>query len=508
MTKAQYPVIDLFAGPGGLGEGFSSLLCNQKPVFQTVVSIEKDTFAHRTLLLRHFFRSFDPQNTPVEYYYYLAGEIDWAQLNEYYPTQWNKACESALKISLGENSHEEVKEIILKKLNGNKKWVLVGGPPCQAYSLVGRSRRANDPDFEQDEKHFLYKEYLKILIDHKPPIFVMENVKGLLSAKVKGEPVIQKILRDLSNPKKAIGHSDNGLSYRLYSLSEKGEFKGEVDPVSFVVKAEQYGVPQARHRMFIVGIRSDLDVVPEILEKQKQITAKDVIGKMPKIRSGITKGTDTAERWQKVILEASKASWLKNIAAANDEFSRKIDRYLSNPSVLPRQRSSQIYTAPKAMQDWYCDENLKVLTLHESRPHMETDLYRYLFAAFYSTVFEISPKLSDFPDELLPNHKNVEEGRNGKMFADRFRVQLPNRASATITSHMSKDGHYFIHYDPLQCRSLTVREAARLQTFPDNYHFEGTRTQQYHQVGNAVPPYLAKQIAEIIKDVLDRIGKD
>ncbi len=500
MTVYPYPVIDLFAGPGGLGEGFACLVSKRKFSFKTLVSIECDIHAHRTLLLRHFFRNFYPKKPPKEYYEYLAGNIAFDDLEKTHPPQWKSARQSALKISLCKDNRKEVKKTISNHLNGCKKWVFVGGPPCQAYSLVGRSRRTNDPDFQSDQKHFLYREYLKIITDHKPPVFVMENVKGLLSAKVGGALVIQKIIRDLSQPKKAVSQSDNGLSYKLYSLSKRGEFTEEADLASFVVKAEEYGVPQARHRMFIVGIRSDLDVIPETLEKKEAVTVKGVIGKMPRIRSGISKGADSPERWKQILLDASGEPWGRKMSTANNRFSE-----IMQPSRLPDKRTSRKYTPSKEMHDWYHDENLKVLTLHESRSHMETDLQRYLFASSFSTAFEISPKLSDFPDELLPKHKNVDAGKKGGMFSDRFRVQLPGRASTTITSHISKDGHYYIHYDPSQCRSLTVREAARLQTFPDNYHFEGPRTEQYHQVGNAVPPYLAKQIAEIIQYVLDRI---
>src|SRR5690606_34494586 len=159
-------------------------------------------------------------------------------------------------------------------------------------------------------------------------------------------------------------------------------------------------------------------------------------------------------------------------------------------------------------RSWYYDQRINVSTCHEARAHMESDLYRYLFASAHGEAMEVSPKLADFPLLLLPAHKNVKDGCDGKMFADRFRVQIKSRVSTTITSHLSKDGHYFIHYDPSQCRSLTVREAARLQTFPDNYHFEGPRTAQYQQVGNAVPPYLAVQIAEIVKEVLDEMPGD
>lgn len=500
----RYPVIDLFAGPGGLGEGFASLVDRGRYGFDSVISVEQESFAHQTLLLRHFFRSFPPGKAPAEYYGYLAGELTLAELALTYPREWEHASNSALKISLGADTHEEVRRRIADKLKDRRKWVLVGGPPCQAYSLVGRSRRANDPEFEHDEKHFLYREYLRIITDHRPPVFVMENVKGLLSARVNGEPVLQKILDDLSHPKQAVGKSDNGLAYRLFSLSERGEFNADADPKSFVVKAEEHGVPQARHRMFIVGIRSDIDIVPEALEKQAPVSVKGVIGGMPRIRSGISRAEDSHSQWRSLLKRAAGSYWFKELSAANDELGR-ILRDIEGSDRLPAQKQSCRYSAPSMMQDWYCDERLGVLTLHEARSHMETDIHRYFFASSFSAAKRLSPKLADFPDDLLPAHRNIEAARDGKMFSDRFRVQLPDRASTTITSHISKDGHYYIHYDPTQCRSLTVREAARLQTFPDNYHFEGPRTSQYHQVGNAVPPYLASQIARIVKDVLDRM---
>jgi DNA (cytosine-5)-methyltransferase 1 len=131
---------------------------------------------------------------------------------------------------------------------------------------------------------------------------------------------------------------------------------------------------------------------------------------------------------------------------------------------------------------------------HETRGHMPSDLGRYLFAAVFGEVRGYSPKAADFPLSLSPDHRNWHSG----VFNDRFRVQLAGEPSTTVTSHISKDGHYFIHPDPMQCRSLTVREAARLQTFPDDYYFLGNRTQQYVQVGNAVPPYLARQIAQLL----------
>ena len=147
---------------------------------------------------------------------------------------------------------------------------------------------------------------------------------------------------------------------------------------------------------------------------------------------------------------------------------------------------------------WIEDPNLARILQHETRGHIPGDLGRYLFASTFAKVRRISPRLSEFPEFLQPAHANRESGA----FTDRFRVQLWHRPASTVTSHVSKDGHYFIHPDPLQCRSLTVREVARLQTFPDNYIFCGPRTEQYKQVGNAVPPYLARQIALAVRSLV------
>ena len=165
-------------------------------------------------------------------------------------------------------------------------------------------------------------------------------------------------------------------------------------------------------------------------------------------------------------------------------------------------------SCPEELSDWLVDDNLTRLPNHQTRGQMAGDLARYFYAAVFAAVTGRSPKAPDFPSDLAPNHSNWSTGK----FADRFRVQLWDAASTTVTSHISKDGHYFIHPDPLQCRSLSVREAARLQTFPDNYLFKGNRTQQYVQVGNAVPPLLAKWIGETLHSILtgnlNRTGED
>jgi DNA (cytosine-5)-methyltransferase 1 len=512
--SAAFPVVDVFAGPGGLGEGFSlSLDAKGRPNFNGVVSIERDIFSHQTLLLRHFLRQFPEGEAPDDYYTFLKGGMTREEMYRLHPLAHAHAAASALRISLGPESHAEVKKIIRDRVGESRRWALVGGPPCQAYSLVGRSRMMGRKDFAEDERHTLYLEYLRIIVDHRPPVFVMENVKGLLSATIDGKSAITRIVRDLSHPGTAIPGAPDDLSYKLYSLTERDMAEGDVDPRLFVVRAEEHGIPQARHRMFIVGIRSDLKVRPGSLKKMAAPTVQETIGSLPSIRSGLSKAKDSPGAWLTELRAISSMNVRRQLNGAvyAGDVAKALDfRNLIEVS-SPRAISSSRYVMRKPTHDVLrslYDDRLSVLTAHEARSHMASDLRRYLYAATFAEKTGRSPKLADFPTSLLPDHRNVEEGRTGKMFSDRFRVQLAGHVSTTITSHISKDGHYFIHYDPAQCRSLTVREAARLQTFPDNYFFAGPRTEQYHQVGNAVPPQLARQIADIVAEVLHAVPDD
>lgn len=179
---------------------------------------------------------------------------------------------------------------------------------------------------------------------------------------------------------------------------------------------------------------------------------------------------------------------------------KKAGSYESVGCLFDPRRISMDVTMPPELRTWLHDPRLGGVLQHEARSHMRSDLHRYLFASCFAKANDYSPKLTTFPPKLRPAHGNM--AAENVPFTDRFRVQLADEPSTTVVSHISKDGHYYIHPDPAQCRSLTVREAARLQTFPDNYFFEGNRTQQYHQIGNAVPPYLARKIAEVVDDFI------
>jgi DNA (cytosine-5)-methyltransferase 1 len=498
------PVIDLFAGPGGLGEGFSSLLDDAGGrVFKIRLSIEKDPFAHRTLELRAFFREFTPKHAPDIFYEYLRDKIEREELFKQFPVEARQASNEAWLATLGEQPDGDVDKRIKSALGiENDNWILIGGPPCQAYSLVGRSRRKGDEDFEKDEKHFLYKEYLRILAKHKPPVFVMENVKGLLSAKMKRERIFDQIRADLEHPLFATktGRKED-LKYNFFPMvATRGELVGHFEPEDFVIRSEEFQIPQARHRLIILGIRSDWKAKPDLLKPGNSlVTIEQAIGDLPKLRSGLSKEPDSAEKWRDAVHELVNAKFF-----AGDEVSAELCEALVSASKrigASLNRGAAFLAenvAPEIHKSWFVDPKLKGICNHETRSHIRADLHRYFFAAVLARKLGRSPLLENFPKALLPKHENVGQALKENKFNDRFRVQIAGRPSTTVVSHIAKDGHYYIHYDPSQCRSLTVREAARLQTFPDNYFFEGPRTEQYHQVGNAVPPLLARQIAEVV----------
>lgn len=518
------PVIDLFAGPGGLGEGFSALHRGQNTPFRVVLSIEKDPIAHQTLKLRSFFRQFPTKNVPEEYYDHLRGKLSSKELYDRFPLEAAAADHTAWNAELGNYAKCSAKKIdqrIKESLNGAKDWVLIGGPPCQAYSTVGRSRviPVNPKGYAKDKKHFLYKAYLRIIVEHRPPVFVLENVTGILSAKVRGTPIIDRLLSDLRHPIPAAQNGepgkDNGLEYTIFPLADYSHTQrlwgegSEASPADYIIRCEQHRIPQARHRFILLGVRSDITQRPKTLRLvSKPVKMWQAIGDLPKLRSKLSpklcsklsQCEDSGTNWVTAVRR------IQNCKAMRDE---AIDDFVLTTIVAKLEKLSEHLPTgaaflrhdqrPRYRPDWYFDKRLGGICNHLTRSHMESDLWRYFFLACYAAVHKRSPKLASFPSTLLPNHTNVKNnGADEFIFKDRFRVQVKGQPAATVTCHIAKDGHYFIHPDPLQCRSLTVREAARLQTFPDNYFFAGPTTAQYQQVGNAVPPLLANQIARIV----------
>lgn len=516
--QPQFAVVDLFAGPGGLAEGFSSIRQpdGTRP-FDIALSVEKESSAFQTLRLRSFFRQFNGR-APEAYYRFVEGEIPEPDWDSLFPAEWERACLETMQLELGASSAarqiDERLDAIKKRFRGNT--VLIGGPPCQAYSLVGRARNRGTEGYiaSNDHRHFLYREYIRILQKLMPAAFVMENVKGLLSSSVDGDRIFDRVIEDLCK----VG----GGSYKLIPLASRSTqpalFEEAIHPTAldFVVQAEQHGVPQSRHRVIIVGVRSDIaakidqrQIGPALLRSlQSTVRVRDVLKGMPKLRSGLSNRDDSEEAWRVAVSQIMRDVAKVSLDLHEDDgkefraLAKSAASELANIGKMYRRRGGSYAEVPTACPDelkrWLTDGKLRRLPNNETRTHMSADLGRYFFAALYGEVLGVSPKARDFPQELAPLHRNWKSGK----FADRFRVQVWNAPATTVTSHISKDGHYFIHPDPAQCRSLTVREAARLQTFPDNYFFRGNRTQQFVQVGNAVPPFLARRIALSIHELL------
>lgn len=498
----EYAIVDLFAGPGGLGEGFAQAGRSGDTRMKIHLSVEMEPNAVRTLRLRSFLRGFD-DGFPPEYYEALNSGNKLPNWAELWPDRWEAAEQEVRQLTLGEpgvfDELAPVLDSIREETDGDT--ILIGGPPCQAYSLAGRSRNMGKDDYvlEKDHRHYLYREYVNILNRLEPAAFVMENVKGMLSSKVDGGGIFHRVLDDLAKA---------GIGYTLVPLAVPHGDEGFPPAKAFVLRAEDFGVPQARHRVIVVGFRRDISrgidfgIKPLIALSEPRLTVREALSGLPTVRSGLSK-SDHVDAWANAVrANALRISLEPDAPRQLKELAKKI----STTNELPTARISSVYTENKALPsplaDWLLDEKLSVILHHETRGHISSDLGRYLYSSLFAAVNHRTPKLSEFPEFLQPHHKNRGTGH----FADRFRTQVFDRPATTVTSHISKDGHYFIHPDPFQCRSLTVREAARLQTFPDNYFFHGGRTAQYHQVGNAVPPYLAFQIGKAVAHALGNAG--
>lgn len=502
------PVVDIFAGPGGLGEGFSAFRAPgaESRAFSIAVSAEMEANAARTLRLRAFFRQFAKGQAPSSYYDYVRGraKLPWTERTE---AQWDAACKEALQLTLGSAEHDQLLyDRIASVARRGNPWILVGGPPCQAYSLVGRSRNAGISGYraEDDKRHYLYEHYLHIIRRYQPTAFIMENVKGILSSKVGGQLIFPKILSDLRRPGR-----HGGKRYRLIPLVERINAQSDISPEDFVVHAERLGVPQARHRVILFGLDEEIPEPEHFLRyaDDARVTVADAIAEMTPVRSDVT---DSSYRsWPqfagRLLMQTARDAKrdFPDVASRLFQVAREVEA-AEDPGTggqrVAKMRHDSSFT-PAPLRRWLVDRRLAVHLNHEARAHMADDLKRYAFAAAFATETMRSPKGHlEFPERLAPAHGNWATGK----FADRFKVQVWDNPSSTVTSHLSKDGHYFIHPDPQQIRSLTVREAARLQTFPDNYFFEGARGAQFRQVGNAVPPLLAHQIAAVVYRAINR----
>ena len=513
---STHTVIDLFAGPGGLAEGFASLtLDNGHQPFRVGVSAEMERSAHATLSLRALYRKCMSADRKSAKAYWnlvpilvnnptarLADAVDRVGLGG----PWREVEKEALQLTLGTATGNEILRSGLLQLAKSRRdsLVLIGGPPCQAYSLVGRARNRGIRGYrpEKDKRHFLYEEYLSILHEFEPDLFIMENVKGILSSRVGGTQVFDRILEDLQHPS-----GKGGPAYEIVPLAIPSDAGGSRNlwpsASDFVVRSENFGIPQARHRVIVLGIRqgtkaSRTAATARLVPATAHVNLEDVLSDLPRLRSGLSHSEDSGYIWQRVMREQQRVlvRALRNTDpkladyVAGRQFSNRLRRGSTRYALIGR--------GSLAHRQHFRNPALKQILGHETRGHMPSDLCRYLFCASYAAIYGHSPTSSVFPDELKPAHRSWDAGH----FADRFRVQLGDAPASTVTSHLAKDGHHFIHWDAQQCRSLTVREAARAQTFPDDYLFLGNRTQQYTQVGNAVPPLLARQIAAIASDFL------
>lgn len=402
MSNRKHTFIDLFAGCGGLSEGF------YRQGFEALAHVEINHWACETLRAR------------MKYYGYKNFEEEVIE-------------------------HDITADDIIDKLKnavkGRSVDIIIGGPPCQAYSTAGRVR--DGKKMATDARNYLFESYVRILEYYNPKFFVFENVTGLLNAKVEGAPIFPRVI-------KALGHKYNVIS----------------NPDILVHNTADYGVPQLRKRVIIIGIRKDIDkdihqlyndVIkthwnPETPENEREgrkhfVDVKQAIGDLPPVEPG------------------KDASMDEFNYPCNNEFLKRIGKAGVHP-----------------------------LMDHIARSH--NDLDRERFQVMIHNHWSFGQLRREMPQY---------EHEHARVFDNSYVVQWWDLPSKTILAHIHKDGFQFIHPDETQRRTFTVREAARIQSFPDDFEFKGSRGEKYKQIGNAVPPLFAEALAKSIKKNLEEI---
>ncbi len=408
-TQTRYNFIDLFAGAGGLSEGFL------QAGFNPVAHVEMNKFAAKTLETRSAYYYLKSTDSLAIYKKYMSGKITREEFMKQIPA-------SIIKTIINQTMSDDTLPALFKKIDGIMKIrgitkidVIVGGPPCQAYSLVGRAQSSHmEVPMSEDPRNYLYKLYARFLKHYQPRMFVFENVTGIESAN--GGTTWKNIKKYLRR-----------VGYEIECREQN---------------ASTFGVLQNRRRMIVIGWlkQSGLEY-PKFLQINHYAVVNDLFTDLPKLHPG-----EGADKYTKV----------------------KPSSYVTSTGI----RTSG-----------------DVLTLHNCRPNIDRDIKIYKRAIELWNDDHQRLKYDDLPEELK-THKNRHS------FTDRFKVvEGDEQCCHTILAHLSKDGHYFIHPDIEQHRSITVREAARIQSFPDSYFFEGPRTSQFVQIGNAVPPMMAQGIA-------------
>ena len=408
---SNYTYIDLFAGGGGLSEGFI------RQGFLPVAHVEYDEAACYTLKTRTVYHQLKSQGNLDKYCSYLKGEIKRKDL---YSEVDDGILNSIINAEIGRDNRSIFARI--DSLLGDKRVDLViGGPPCQAYSTVGRAPLKNKA---VDNRKTLYIQYGRFLSRYNPKLFVFENVPGLLSAEG------GKYYRNLQKYYRRLGYQVEAKELNAYN----------------------YGVVQNRERIFIIGWRKELDLqYPEIPASGKRYYRDDIFYDLPPVTSG----------------DSNRLHY----------YSAPVNTYLTESEIR---------------------NGVGFITQHVTRPHNNNDL------SIYRLAIQMLENGERIKNNLIPEDLRTQQ--NVTDFLDRFKVV--GKEPHTMIAHIAKDGHHFIHPDIEQLRSISVREAARIQSFPDDYYFEGqkenrNRSAAFRQIGNAVPPLMAEKIAEKIKEMLN-----